>query len=778
MMARPLVWVFIFLAGGIFFGRNFGADSLVAFCAAACVLALIHFRIYKRKIAIILPIFAVLGAVLVSDAISPQSAQLEEVALREGFVRVEGTVEDISLTRAGRQRVRIRAVAVSIAPAHEIVRETMGIMAYLPEGEQAALGQRVVISGYLNVLDGARNPGGFNQFQFLRSRGIEYRLFAESLELHEIIMTPGLHIRSSGLRLSQVFYEVLPERFAGILSAMIVGDRSGLDADTRELYSSVGMFHILIVSGLHVNIMALAFGRALEFLGVKSHKNRGLATIGFIVGFAILTGAGVATMRAAIMGITLILTGMAGFENDTPTSLSLAAVGLLLHQPLFLFDIGFIYSFTMILAFVTITPAVLRLMKPWGMKYRFKQYLAFNIVAAATYSLINSFFFFEFSPYALLANLLIMPSVFITLVLGLLTAIIGLLSATAAQIFAFPAWILLSLYEFVMEMIRLLPFSIVLTGRPQLLTMAIFIAALIAFALIVNRGKNLAKRLGILSIALFASLVALNIFPARYTNISFLDVGQGKSAVISRDNNALVIDGGGVFGREIGENVGVFTLMPYLNYRGILQATAIVTHNSRDHIVGIIEATEAGRIGHIIMARANSEPGRVLYDRLILAAQAANTPITYVATGDTIEFGDMRLDILFPYAERIFRGENNNSMAIRAVYGDISILFTADIEAEAEQYLVAAGHKLSAQVLQVAHQGSRTSTTEEFLRAVNPQTAIISAGRNNIYGHPHPSVTNRLNTHGVEYLTTAERGAVLLRTNGRRITIDTMLGGN
>jgi competence protein ComEC len=293
----------------------------------------------------------------------------------------------------------------------------------------------------------------------------------------------------------------------------------------------------------------------------------------------------------------------------------------------------------------------------------------------------------------------------------------------------------------------------------------------------VNIKKNAVKRLGILTLCLFSVLFSIHLISAntRYINITFLDVGQGKGAVISQGNHAILIDGGGVFGREIGENTGVFTLIPYLNYRGIATATAIVTHNSRDHVVGIIEAVMAGRVERLILAQANSEPGRYLYDRLIQAAEDMGVPISYVAAGDIIEFQGMRLYVIFPYAERIFRDENNNSMVIKAVYGDTTVLLTADIERRAEDYLIAAGHDLSAQVLQVAHQGSRTSTTEEFLRAANPLAAIISAGRNNIYGHPHPIVTERLYDHDVPYFTTSTHGAVIIRTNGQRMTVNTML---
>lgn len=758
------------------FGRFFAdLGILPLFVVFAVLLSGGMFWVYRRKIAFALPAFALLGFMLIGNTLSPTSYTMEQTAAREGFVRIEGVVQDVSTTLAGRYRVSVQTDWFSAAPAHEVHYAAVGVQAVLPEGAQAVLGQRVVLTGYLSTLDTARNPGGFNEWQFLRSRGIEYRLFVEDAATYEVSMTLAMHIRNFGLRLSAVFHEVLPENQAGIMSAMVVGDRSGLDRGVRDLYSSVGMFHILVVSGLHVNILSLIFGKGLEKVGVKSRAKRGLATIGFIVAFAILTGAGVATIRAAIMGILLILTSIAGFENDTPTSLSIAAIALLIHQPLFLFDLGFIYSFTMVLALVVLTPPMEKLLYVIKNK-QVRRFIAFNAAATTVYTLINSHFFFEFSPYSLLANLLIMPTVAVTMGFGLLTAIVGLFSTFLAQIFAFPIWILLSLYQALMEALLHLPFAVVLTGRPHPITLTALTAALMAFTHIANKGKNIAKRITAVSAMVF--LVMFTVFAAQslspQINVTFLDVGQGKSTVISRNGQGIIIDGGGVFGREAGNNVGTFTLIPYLNYRGVNRATAIVTHNSRDHIMGVIEATQAGRVDHIIMATANSEPGRPLYDLLLYQANATGTRITYVSAGDKIDFHGMSLYIIFPYSQRMFAHENNASIVIRAVYGNHTIILPADIEREAEAHL-AANRNLSAQVLQIAHQGSRTSTTEEFLMNVNPQIAIISAGRNNMYGHPHREVTNRLDQHNIPYFSTATHGAILIRTNGTRMTVNTML---
>jgi len=789
-MARPMVALAVFLIGGIIFGRYFSPDvHLLVFGFVATILAIIYFFVYKRKIALIFPVFAIMGAIFIANSLTPSDPLLEEVAQRHGFVRIEGTVEDVSTTRTGRQRVSIRTIAFRIGPSQDVHQSTLGIVAYLPEGEVVSLGQRVLVSGYLLPLDGARNPGSFDEEQFLRSRGIEYKIFAEAVSAYEVILTPTMHIRNSGVRLSAVFDEVLPSWAAGIMKAMIVGDRTSLDNEVREMYRSVGMFHILVVSGLHVSILAIALEKSLAFFGVGI-KRRSLITIIFIVLFVILTGAGVATVRAAIMGIALVISGLVGYENDTPTSMSLAAIALLLFQPLFLFDPGFIYSFSVVLALSIGTPPTDKALSMLAARYQkfapflnnwyVKKYLAGTLAANAAYFIVNAWLFYEVSPVSPLVNFVLLPSVFFVIVLGFAIAIIGIFGAVGlfiANILAFPLWLLLTIYDFVIGWSLRLPYATIVTGRPSYIVMATSIAAIVAFIYIMYADKDIVKRLRIVAITMLVgfstSFIAARTNP--YINITFLDVGQGKSTVISQGGSAVIIDGGGTFGRDVGENVGTHTLVPYLNYRGVAQATAIASHNHRDHALGLVEAMYAGRIEHLILARANSEPDYYMYEMMQNAAVAMGISITYVSAGDVIEFGAMRIYTLFPHDERAFRETNNNSLVLRLVHGDNSILLTGDIYTSAEEHLVARGAHVGVDILQLAHHGSRTSTSDIFLEATNPQLAIISAGRNNMFGHPHPAVINRLHEHDVPFYNTASHGAVFIRSNGRNLQVQTML---
>jgi competence protein ComEC len=490
------------------------------------------------------------------------------------------------------------------------------------------------------------------------------------------------------------------------------------------------------------------------------------------------------------MGIALVISGLLGYEGDTSTSISIAAVALLLFQPLYLFDPGFIYSFSVVLALSLGTPPVdkalamlaarFRRVAPFINSWYAKKYLAGTIAANAAYFIVNAWFFYEVSPVSPLVNFILLPSVFFVIVLGFAIAIIGIFGAVgllAAQILAFPLWILLTIYDFVIGWSLRLPYATIITGRPGVAVVIIGIGAIIAFIAIMHMGKNAAPRLGIAAMAVLlgfsASFAAARLNP--YINITFLDIGQGKSTVVSRGGSAVIIDGGGTFGREVGENVGTFTLLPYLSYRGIGQATAIASHNHRDHTLGLVEAIYAGRVEHLILAAANSDEEYYMYQAMRAAAAATNTPVSYISAGEVLHFHDMRLYALFPYQRQTFRGANNNSLVLRLVHGNNSILLPGDIYAAAEEYLVVRGGGIDADILLAAHHGSRTSTSDAFVQAVNPRLAIISAGRNNMFGHPHPSVTRRLYDHGVPFYNTATYGAILVRSDGRSLQVRTML---
>jgi competence protein ComEC len=253
-------------------------------------------------------------------------------------------------------------------------------------------------------------------------------------------------------------------------------------------------------------------------------------------------------------------------------------------------------------------------------------------------------------------------------------------------------------------------------------------------------------------------------------------VGQGDSAVIeSPTGKVIVIDGGGIPGMDarMGEDPGNRVVVPYLRSRGISAVDLLVpTHPDDDHVQGLISVVEQMPVRSVLDGKLSAEGGA--YARLSAAIAQRNIPVQTARRGQRVDIGGgAYLEVLHPTARRI-GGEhptNNDSIVLRLIYGKSRILFTGDAEEEAEANLIASGQNLAADVLKVGHHGSRWSTTALLLASVRPSVAVVSAGRDNFYNHPHPEVLSRLQRRNIRLFRTDTQGAIRLETDGVRIRL-------
>lgn len=247
-----------------------------------------------------------------------------------------------------------------------------------------------------------------------------------------------------------------------------------------------------------------------------------------------------------------------------------------------------------------------------------------------------------------------------------------------------------------------------------------------------------------------------------YLTVAFLDVGQGDAIYIETPNGAqMLIDGGK--GRAVLRQLG--RMMPFFD-RSI--DVVLATHPDEDHIGGLPEVFDRYRIGSYLDPGLNDQSAT--YETIIHAVQMRHIPYTVARTGMRITLEDgVVLEILFPDRELYGVDANTTSVVARLVYGDTEFLLTGDAPEAVEEYLVALDPaSLQSDVLKLGHHGSRTSSSENFLTTVKPALAIISAGKDNSYGHPHKEVTDRLNMLGIPSLTTSN-GTVILKSDGHKI---------
>ncbi|WP_309708354.1 ComEC/Rec2 family competence protein [Armatimonas sp.] len=281
-----------------------------------------------------------------------------------------------------------------------------------------------------------------------------------------------------------------------------------------------------------------------------------------------------------------------------------------------------------------------------------------------------------------------------------------------------------------------------------------------------------------LALAALGILVGCQSAPERL-RVTFLDVGQGDSAVIETPSGkVVVIDGGGVprdpSAPETGADPGTRIVVPFLRSRGISTIDLLIaTHPDDDHVQGLLAVTERLTVRTVLDSGLPATPNSPM-SQLRAAWKARDITVHTARRGQSFDLGKgVRLEILHP-AEPLLSGtrsdDNNNSIVARLVYGKARILFTADAEQEAEESLLKSGLDLSADVLKVGHHGSRGSTSERFLRTVEPKTAILSCGRNNRFGHPHTETLARLKTCHVQPFRTDQQGAILFETDGTQLS--------
>lgn len=249
--------------------------------------------------------------------------------------------------------------------------------------------------------------------------------------------------------------------------------------------------------------------------------------------------------------------------------------------------------------------------------------------------------------------------------------------------------------------------------------------------------------------------------PEGTLEVHYIDVGQGDATLIKCGSHAMLIDGGN-------NNKGT-TVQLYLKKQGVESLDYVIgTHPDADHIGGLDVIVYKYNCDTVIMP--DYEKDTKTYQELVDVIHDKNMKITYPVVGEQYALGEAKFTIIAPNSNSYGGNANDYSVAILLEYGKNRFLFTGDAEEASETEMLSNGIELSADVYKVAHHGSRSASTQEFLNAVRPKYAVISCGEGNSYGHPHAEVLNRLRSMGVEVFRTDEQGSIIASSDGENIT--------
>lgn len=635
--------------------------------------------------------------------------------------------------------------------------------------QEPAMGSLVVMQGTFYAFSHATNPGAFDSADYYRILDCQGRLFqAECVAAGGGYDRFGETLYQARSYLSLLIDACYNEQDASVMKAMLLGEKGTLDSGVKSLYQQNGIIHILAISGLHLSIIGMGLYKLLGRLRVPILVNI-ILSAGVMYCYGSMTGMGVSMTRAYIMFALHLVARLVGRTYDLYTSLVIAALCVLVQQPLYLMQSGFLFSFGAVCGIGLFLPAVERNLMT---KSRIEKLVLSGAAVSISTLPVYLYFYYEFPPYSVLLNLIVIPCMSVVLLSGIcclgLAACCLPLGAAASLI----VHLLLRFYELCCDWCTKLPGHQWITGCPDTWQVVGFLGILACVILLESRLPKLLFWQGV--------LCALLVFTVRLPQgleITMVDVGQGDCIYLSKDGGGrFLIDGGS---SDL-SSVETYQILPFLKYRGVDYLDALfVTHPDSDHENGVrawLEAYEENdiRIGMLVLPDVDEESRNEDYRELEDLAARNTVPVHYIHTGETISIGKVMLTCLHPTQSWHSQDTNAYSTVLYLTYGEFTALFTGDLEGEGEQMTLeqlrsrglTSEQGQSLTLLKVAHHGSKNSTSEAFLEALGPRIALISAGADNSYGHPHAETLSRLADCGAQTFVTYETGAVTVRTGG------------
>lgn len=784
----------------------------------------------KRPLCAICILFLVIQSirVLFSGVEEMQPSALEKVvSYGEKQVELAGTVYRIE------EKKKVTAVFLkdsTVSVADQMLNESE-ILVYISQNEterptEIKIGNRAAASGEAEVFEPARNPGNFDQKTYYLRQGIHVLVWAEQFRILSHDKKPVRQFLSEVRgRWNELLLRHLGDYYGGTMSAILLGEKSGLDAGMKTMYQKSGISHLLAISGLHMTFLGMGIYNLLRKAGC-GFTISGLTGGVLLILYSLMIGAGVSSLRALIMFMVRIGAEITGRDYDLLTSLFLSAAILCFRQPLYLTDAGFQLSYGAILGIALFSPVFSEMFgcaQVSDRKRRFErrktgriarvQSKGFTVLlwilnGLSTSLAVNVFllgpllwFYFEVPPYSVFLNLIVIPVMPVAMGAGVAGSALSLMSDAAGGAVLQICGGVLRSYDQVCTWAGMLPCNRFVAGKPDAPWIVVYYLVLaglwILFKYIAgkreqeeekrksgNKISNKSRkpcRLPGCAILFFAAGMALvcrgGFRLPDEAQITVLDVGQGDGIHIRHDSLNCLIDGGS---SDV-SSVGTYRLEPYFLSRGVDALDYVfVTHGDDDHISGVREMLENQTFG-VKIRNLVMPPLEYQDEKLIELAQIAvknGTRVTVMDPGDKITTGaaeeekGMILTCIGPESGLEVEPGNETSLVLDLSFGEFDMLFTGDVEGSGEESLISSGLLRDYDVLKAAHHGSENSGTEEFLQITAPEYAVISAGKDNRYGHPHAETLQRLNDAGCTVYSTQDNGAVMIRSDGVTMTIN------
>ncbi|NLK89564.1 MAG: DNA internalization-related competence protein ComEC/Rec2 [Clostridiaceae bacterium] len=778
IFARPLLPLALAAIAGICVAFVVGQLTLsLCLCLLVCLLFFLTVRLQPNWLMWFLPLLFLLGTWRTGLMLE---RAMKLVAAADGQSRIlTGTVAEVPKTGEYFDQAVVRRPD-----------GTRVLLSYPRKGTGLSYGERIKVTVCYELPRGQRNPGGFDETAWLKSRGILVKAkpigkSSVSIAGHAPLWTKPVVLGQAARKtLIDLIDQLLPDQQADVLCAVLLGEKQGLSQQVQSDFRRSGLAHLTSVSGMHVSLLLLPAGRLLRHGGLGRRKRLVLLLI-ILIGYGFLTGWHTAVSRAILMSGCALSGRLLHRPRDAASSLALAVILIFGVQPFAIWGEGFWLSFLATAALVALAEPMQNRLKesfpflPAFLLTPLASGLSIQICLLPLLAIINQ----QVSLAGLVSN---PPAALITTAICYLAIIVLPIGGLLLPIFPALGHVLALPLGFFSDLLGNLAGFMgrkVILRAPNELINPVFWMIWLLFAgalicrlrfidLLRRRRFRSFKRIRVPLIVIWLLIAVLNWYRAPLVQVWFFDVGQGDAILLkSRFGETILVDGG-KFGQ------GWQVILPALDYLGIDQIDVLIaTHGHDDHIGGLIDVIKSGRGRNLLVSgrelaampdRNKSQSG----DRLGILMEAASLhqiPVSELIGNDTIALGTLiELQVLDQHEpKRTIKPDydsNDYSLVLHADLAGFSLLLTGDCTADAENNLIRSGLLGLADVLKVAHHGSKYATTTAMLEQVRPRAAVISVGPN-FYGHPSKDTLQRLSEHDCRVWRTDQQGAIHLSIN-------------
>lgn len=650
------------------------------------------------------------------------------------------------------------------------------------EGDKLKYGDLIEVDGKYLIPSKARNYKGFDYREYLKTKKI-YGTIKNSNKSVKVIKENDINIilkTSNKIRnyIIATSEKILPEKTSNLLVGILIGDKSGISEDIIEDFKISNLSHMLSVSGAHTSYIILV----TTYILTKSKTSKRwicIITILVLILFMFVTNFTVSVTRACFMAILTLVANLLYRKQDFWTSISISLLVILIINPFSINEIGLQLSYLGTIGIILFNNNAQNVLNKIKMNNKISKILSVTLSAQMMIMPIMAYKFNTISLMFFISNILASPFLGINIILGFITIFASLISFKFSKIISMLLNLSLEGLIFISEATAKLPLNSILIKTPYLFSIILiycFILILNYIYSIYNSKDNLRifqkhiiskinkKNIKVFLSSIIILIILFNSFSYFYSlipknlKIYFIDVGQGDSClIITPKNKRILIDGG---------NGNPNVLLSYLLDRQIKTIDYIlISHFDSDHCNGLIDIFQNLNVKNILISKQAYFCDE--YKNIANIINSKRIKVIFVKQGDKLNVDrNTKLDIFYPPEELEYDDLNNNSIVAKLTCNKFSILFTGDIEKTEKDLLDMYKNKeIESDIIKIAHHGSKTSSSEEFIKEVNPKIALIGVGMNNKFGHPNKEVIERLENINCKIYRTDEMGEITMEVN-------------